>query len=119
MHAEIVPVLRLGSRMAPGARNHCVHGSNEVVVEDVLDVKPFEYYTVEHRPQGSPVSLRMTFCFARTAAGGTHLTLSARGYGRRWPRWATRFVANLAVDRQIRPRWALERIDSLIQAAGE
>ncbi|HEX2697598.1 MAG TPA: DUF2652 domain-containing protein, partial [Anaerolineales bacterium] len=46
MHSEISPVSRVNGRLAPGARNHCAHGKNEVIVEDLLDIKPFDYYTV-------------------------------------------------------------------------
>ena len=38
MHSEIRPILRVGGRLATGARNHCVHGKNAVVVEDILDL---------------------------------------------------------------------------------
>ncbi len=57
MHSQILPVLGLGSRLAAGAQNHSVHGENEIVIEDVLDVRPFEYYTVDHRPRGNSAIL--------------------------------------------------------------
>lgn len=49
MTSEIVPVLRTGGRSGVGTRNHCVHGKNDVVVEDVLDMRPYEYFTVAIR----------------------------------------------------------------------
>lgn len=116
MGARIVPVLRVGGRVAPGARNHCVHGRSEVVVEDYLDIKPFEYYTVVHRPQGSPVTLRMTFEFSGSAAGGTHLTLTLRSFGHQLPRWASRVLTGYIVERNIKRRWAFDRIDGLIES---
>jgi uncharacterized protein YndB with AHSA1/START domain len=124
MGSRILPVLRVGGRVAPGARNHCVHGKNEVVVEDFLDIKPFDYYTVEHRPQGGPAVLRMTFQFTGLSSGGTHLTLTLRSYARGLPRWAGRLITNYAFDSSLKRRWAFHRIDSLIEdaahpAAGE
>ncbi len=117
MHARILPVLRIGGRVAPGARNHCVHGKNEVVVEDILDIKPFEYYTVEHRPQGNPLALRMTFQFVPSTGGGTHLVLTLRSRARGLPRWAGRLVTYLILENNLKRRWAFGQIDALILAA--
>ena len=114
MHSEIRPILRVGGRLAPGARNHCVHGKNAVVVEDILDLKPFEYYTVDHQPQGSPGILRMTFQFIPTFSEGTHLTLTLQCHGPLLPRWAGRVMTNQIVDKTIKPGWALGQIDELI-----
>lgn len=44
---DIRPLLRPHGRMGPGARNHCAHGKN-LVIETILDWKPFEYYTTEY-----------------------------------------------------------------------
>lgn len=44
---EIRPVFRPGGRTGAGARNHCAHGDN-VVVETILDWRPFEYFTAEY-----------------------------------------------------------------------
>jgi uncharacterized protein YndB with AHSA1/START domain len=113
MGAEIVPVLRISGRLAPGARNHCVHGRNEIVVEDLLDIKPFDYYTVEHRPQGSQLVLRMTFRFIPSRDGGTHLVATFRSYGRGLPRWAGRLLTSYILNRNILRRWSFTRIDEL------
>jgi hypothetical protein len=43
---EIRPMVRPGGRTKQGAQNHCVHGKT-VVIEDVLDWRPFEYLTVD------------------------------------------------------------------------
>ncbi len=62
MTSEILPILRIRGRSgAVGARNHCVHGDKQVVVEDILDIKPFEYVTVRHAPQGAKVAMEITF----------------------------------------------------------
>ena len=47
IYDDIRPLLRPDGRMGAGARNHCAHGKN-LVVETILDWKPFEYYTVEY-----------------------------------------------------------------------
>ena len=44
---DVRPLLRPGGRIGAGARNHCAHGRN-LVVETILDWKPFEYYTTEY-----------------------------------------------------------------------
>jgi hypothetical protein len=54
---EVRPILRPGGRNGPGARNHCIHGKL-VAVEDVLDWRPFDYFTIRICRQG--------FCIVRT-----------------------------------------------------
>jgi class 3 adenylate cyclase len=44
---DIRPLLRPGGRTTAGARNHCVHGKN-LVLETILDWRPFVYYTTEY-----------------------------------------------------------------------
>jgi uncharacterized protein YndB with AHSA1/START domain len=114
MHSEILPILRVGGRQAAGARNHCVHGKNAVVVEDMLDIKPFDYYTVDHRPQGGPVALRMTFRFTPTSNEGTHLTLTLNCRSWFLPPWAGRYVTNSIVESNSKLHWSLGLIDDLI-----
>ena len=48
---EVRPILRPGGRVGVGARNHCIHGKT-VAVEDVLDWRPFDYFTVKICRQG-------------------------------------------------------------------
>jgi uncharacterized protein YndB with AHSA1/START domain len=114
MHSEIQPILRIGGRLVPGARNHCVHGKNEVVVEDLLDIKPFEYYTVEHRLLGSPGVLRMTFQFIPKPNAGTHFKLTFHFRERFMPDWAARVLANQIIENSIIRVWSFDRIDDLI-----
>jgi hypothetical protein len=40
-------VTRKKGRNGIGAKNHCVHGNNEVTGETILDWQPFEYYSLE------------------------------------------------------------------------
>jgi uncharacterized protein YndB with AHSA1/START domain/class 3 adenylate cyclase len=117
MHSQILPVLRVGGRLAPGARNHCVHGKNEVVVEDLLDIKPYQYYTVDHTPKGNPVTVRMTFEFGPSANGGTHVRLALRCRARFVPDWAARLLAGHIVENTIKRSWALDQIDQLVSGA--
>jgi uncharacterized protein YndB with AHSA1/START domain len=119
MGVQILPVLRVGGRLAAGARNHCVHGNNAVIVEDVLDFKPFDYFSTEQRPRGNPVFVRTTFQFVPTPAGGTHLLLTCRSFARGIPRFLTRLITRYMVERSIRSDWAVDRLDDLIEAAGE
>ncbi len=116
MHSAIVPVVRVGGRSGPGARNHCVHGQNEIVVEDVLDIRPFDYYTVLHTPKGAPASLMMTFHFTPTPQGGTHLCLTFKGKVAALPDWAGRWLCGWAVKNQVQRLWAFDQINRMIMA---
>jgi uncharacterized protein YndB with AHSA1/START domain len=51
---------RAGGRTAAGARNHCAHGKG-AVVEEVLDWRPFEYYTSQMKsgPMGFSSTTRL------------------------------------------------------------
>jgi hypothetical protein len=40
-------ILRPQGRNGVGARNHCIHGKDVAMIENVLDWKPFNYITVE------------------------------------------------------------------------
>jgi uncharacterized protein YndB with AHSA1/START domain len=115
MHSEIQPILRVGGRLAPGARNHCVHEKNEVVVEELLDIKPFEYYTVDHQLRGSPGVLRMTFQFIPKPNGGTRFRLSLQFRARFLPGPAARLMTNYVTENNILRLWSFDQIDDLIE----
>jgi uncharacterized protein YndB with AHSA1/START domain len=117
MHSQILPIVRMGGRLAPGARNHCVHGKDAVIVEELLDIRPFEYYTVDHTPQGNPVTVRMTFEFQPSPGGGTRLRLALRCRARFLPEWAGRLLTNYIVENNFKRSWALDEIDQLISRA--
>ncbi len=59
-----------GNRRAVGATNHCMHGK-DAVVEEVLDWRPFDYFTVRSTVQtpGGPVGIPNTFELEPTATG--------------------------------------------------
>ena len=72
-------------RRGTGTRNHCVHGK-DVVLEEILDWRPFDYYTVELKlPMPLLKPVRMTFELEDTPEG-TRVTQSATngpGFGQR------------------------------------
>ncbi|MGQ0604281.1 MAG: hypothetical protein ACT4QE_21570, partial [Anaerolineales bacterium] len=108
-----------GGRNGPGARNHCVHGKNEVIVEDVLDVRPFEYFTVAHTPRGTPATVLITFYFTPVPNDGTHLQMTLRGQVKSMPDFVGRWLCKYALEFQLKPRWAFETIDVLIARSHE
>jgi uncharacterized protein YndB with AHSA1/START domain len=60
-------------RRGTGTRNHCVHGKN-VVLEEVLDWRPFDYYTVEmNLPMPLLKPIRITYEL-EDAPHGTRVT---------------------------------------------
>jgi uncharacterized protein YndB with AHSA1/START domain len=114
MTSHIVPIIRVGRRNGAGARNHCVYGKNQVVVEDVLDIRPIEYYTVRHTPQGASTSLLITFHFTPTDSGGTHCRLLLKGELSGMPDWLKRIFCKIIVRVQLLKMWRMEKIDELI-----
>ena len=59
-----------GNRRAVGATNHCMHGK-DAILEEVLDWRPFDYFTVRSTVQtpGGPVGIPNTFELEPTATG--------------------------------------------------
>ena len=86
---EVRPVLRPGGRTGAGARNHCIHGKT-VAVEDVLDWRPFDYFTVRIFRQGVYVS--RTCHFVPLPDGGTRLSTNFV-VKMPFPDWLTRRIA--------------------------
>ncbi|HLA06999.1 MAG TPA: DUF2652 domain-containing protein [Anaerolineales bacterium] len=117
MHSEIVPILRPRGRIGAGARNHCVHGRNQVIVEDVLDIRPIEYYTVRHTPQGLSTSILLTFHFTPTQTGGTNFRLFLKGEVPFLPEWLKKIFCKIIVHQQLLKLWRLEGIDELINTS--
>ena len=114
MSSEIVPVLLVGGRNGPGARNHCVHGKNQIVIEDVLDTRPYEYFTVSHTPRGNSASLLMTYYFKESGENTTHLTLVFKGLFPYMPDWFNKQFCRLVIHNQVIGQWKLESINELI-----
>jgi class 3 adenylate cyclase len=101
---DVRPLLRPGGRMGAGARNHCAHGRN-LVLETILDWKPFEYYTTEY-----PIAIQTQ-----------HLTSQSNGIQLNvyfklkmpLPRWLTRAVARF-MFRQFKVEEQFERLARMI-----
>ena len=115
MTSEIVPILRPHGRSGAGGRNHCVHGNKQIIVEDVLDMRPYDYFTVSHSPSGIPTALLMTYQFTETASGKTHLALTFRGEISHTPEGFKKWFCKLIVKTQVLKLWKLESIDELIK----
>ena len=81
---DIQPLLRPGGRMGAGAQNHCAHGKN-LVLETILDWKPFEYYTIEY-----PIAIQTHHL--RSQGESTELNVYFR-LKMSLPRWLTRLLA--------------------------
>ena len=78
---EVTPDGRRGT----GTRNHCVHGKG-VVLEEVLDWRPFDYYTVEVKlpmPLLKPIRITYELEDAPDATRVTEYTAAASGFGQR------------------------------------
>jgi len=115
MTSEILPILKIGGRSGvSGARNHCVHGDNQIVVEDVLDIKPYDYVSVRHTPKESKQSLDITFRFEPIGDNKTHLTMMFRGVAARMPEWLKKQFCLQVVRTLIYPVWKLDAINKLI-----
>jgi hypothetical protein len=72
-------------RRGTGTRNHCIHGK-DVVLEEILDWRPFDYYTID-RKQPMPILKLMRVTYElEDAPDGTRLTeysVPAPGFGQR------------------------------------
>lgn len=114
MTSEIVPVLRAGGRSGPGARNHCVHGKNQIIIEDILDMRPYQYFTVAHTPPGLPTSLWQTYSFEALGLNKTHFCLRFQAHIPYVPEWLKRKFCRFVIRTQVLPLWRLESINDLI-----
>jgi hypothetical protein len=86
---DVLPILRPRGRTSSGARNHCVHGK-DVAVEDVLDWRPFDYFTVRIFKRG--VYASRTCQFTPLPDGGTRLSTNFT-IKMPLPDWLTRRIA--------------------------
>jgi hypothetical protein len=81
---DIQPLLRPGGRMGVGASNHCAHGKN-LVVEMILDWKPFKYYTTEY-----PMAIQTHHLSSQGESTQLNLYFKLKTP---LPRWLTRLLA--------------------------
>jgi len=116
MAGKIVPVLRVKGRSGAGARNHCVHGRNQVIVEDVLDKRPYEYFTVALTPRGMSAMMLMTFEFRPIGADKTHFRLLFKAKRQHVPGWMAYLLCQICLRALILRLWKLESINSMIKS---
>ena len=116
MTSEIVPILRVRGRSGAGGRNHCVHGKNQIIVEDVLDMHPYDYFSVSHSPPGWPTSILMTYQFHQIEFDKTHFTLTFKGKIPHAPEWLKKWFCMLILNTQILKMWKFDLINDLIVA---
>jgi hypothetical protein len=95
-HTRWTTVARPGGRTGAGTRNHCAHGKS-VSVEEILDWRPFEYYTcVQEIMPGKPMIMRETYLLTPVAeTGGTRLQMTTVLDIPRVPRWINRQLCRL------------------------
>jgi hypothetical protein len=74
---EFQPILRPGGRTGVGGRNHCVHGKDVAMVENILDWKPFDYFTVEQVYMG--LHIHITCQLEPLADGQTRVHVHIKG----------------------------------------
>ena len=70
---EVVLVDGPGNRRAVGATNHCVHGANGGVTEEILDWRPYDYLSDRgtHETPAGPVKMLETIELEPTTTGTT------------------------------------------------
>jgi uncharacterized protein YndB with AHSA1/START domain len=64
----------LGGRRGVGTTNHCIHGK-DAIVEEILDWRPFEYWTMRFQVPGPGVPKFVMTDILTPDEGGTRLTI--------------------------------------------
>jgi len=112
--SEIIP--SCACSMA-GGRNRCVHGNNRVIVEELLDMHPYKYFTASHTPVGFLTALFMTYRFQQVAENKTHFTLTFKAKVPYVPEWFKKQFCLFILRTQVFKLWKLESINELIKKA--
>jgi hypothetical protein len=81
----------------------------------VLDMHPFDYFTVSHSPPGFPTAIWMTYDFQPTDDNNTHFTLTFIGRIPYLPDWLKKQFCLYILRTQIFKMWKLESINDLIK----
>jgi hypothetical protein len=108
-------VQRQGGRTGVGTRNHCVHGKDVAMVEDILDWKPFDYLTIEQRFMG----IRMVMTMQLTPiddSNRTRLRMTINGEGP-VPRFLTRLFFKFAFTKMFPMSQMFEKMKRRISEA--
>ena len=105
-YREILPILRPGGRMGAGATNHCAHG-DDLILETILDWRPFEYYTAEY-----PLALQSLHL--EPTPDGTNLSVHFK-----LKQSLPRFLRRLIVGFMFRSVKADQQYDTLVQLIAE
>jgi hypothetical protein len=84
--ADRLEVLTPGGRQRAGVTNHCVHGA-DVMIEQIVDWRPFDYYTTSYDLPGVGPA-RLTTQLEPRADDSTAVTLRGEGFeGERLVAW--------------------------------
>jgi len=75
---DMRPVALPKGRMSAGARSHCIHGENAVMVETVLDWRPFEYFTVEKQIREGVTMMFTVTTYLEPIPTGTRVRVHTR-----------------------------------------
>jgi uncharacterized protein YndB with AHSA1/START domain len=112
---------RPGGRTDVGAKNHCAHGKNESSRENILDWKPFEYFTTDQVDK-TPLVVRMTYALVPLDSGQrTRLTVLIRFEMKRMPRLVLRQMCRrmLAPKMQLMVQALTQRLAGGLPAAAD
>ena len=104
IYDDIRPLLRPGGRMGAGASNHCAHGKN-LVIETILDWKPFAYYTVEY-----PMAIQTNHLSSQEQSTQLNVYFKLKT---QLPRWLARLLARL-MFKQFKMEAQFERMARMI-----
>ena len=113
---EFKPILRPGGRTDAGARNHCIHGKDVAMVENILDWKPFDYFTVEQSYMG--LAVRITCQLESIPDNKTRLNVHINGRTP-LPGFFNRPIITFMNTRAFPMPKMYEKMAGLIERAGE
>lgn len=104
------PVSRANGRTGPRAKNHC---ATSKVIEEILDWRPFDYYTV--RFVGAPLKLLSTISL-EPLEPGTRVRWKM-GIENRLPRAIRKWIGKAILTRQMRLPQGFDSMSQLMQHA--
>jgi len=99
------------------ARNYCVHRNNQVIMENMLDMLPYKYFSVSHAPVGFPTALFITYRFQQVEGSKTHFMLTFKAKVPYAPEWFQKQFCLFILRTQVFKLGRLESINELIKKA--